>query len=207
MLGKFTRHVRGQLVGYIALFVAMGGVSYAAVKLPANSVGTKQLKSAAVTGKKVKPGSLLATNFKAGQLTPGPKGPQGSPGAPGSNGAPGPVGAKGADGIKGTNGTAGTSGANGINGTNGATKVVVRRTNLPMPTANAIYTAVASCNAGEVATGGGVSHSDAANVVRVIYDSPGSGSATTPPTTWTGLAINGASTIDSLSAYAVCASP
>jgi hypothetical protein len=40
----------------LALFVALGGVSYAVVKLPANSVGTKQLKAHAVTkGKLAKP--------------------------------------------------------------------------------------------------------------------------------------------------------
>jgi hypothetical protein len=33
----------------IALFVALGGTSYAAFSLPAGSVGTKQLKNGAVT--------------------------------------------------------------------------------------------------------------------------------------------------------------
>jgi hypothetical protein len=42
MVGRFGRHVRQQLVGYVALFVALGGVSYAAVSLPRNSVGSAQ---------------------------------------------------------------------------------------------------------------------------------------------------------------------
>src|SRR5919108_4804559 len=42
------------VVSLVALFVALGGTGYAAIKLPANSVGTKQLKKKAVTLKKIK---------------------------------------------------------------------------------------------------------------------------------------------------------
>ncbi len=42
----------------LALFLALGGTSYAVTALPSNSVGTKQLKKNAVTGVKVKDGSL-----------------------------------------------------------------------------------------------------------------------------------------------------
>lgn len=37
------------VVASVALFVALGGVSYAAIKIPAHSVGARQLKSRAVT--------------------------------------------------------------------------------------------------------------------------------------------------------------
>lgn len=77
-------------VALIALFVALAGGAYAAVSVPANSVGTKQIKNGAVTktklannavtSAKVKDGSLLAQDFKAGQLKAGPPGPQGLPG-------------------------------------------------------------------------------------------------------------------------------
>jgi hypothetical protein len=40
-------------ISLIALFVALGGTSYAAMTLPANSVGTKQLKNGAVTSAKL----------------------------------------------------------------------------------------------------------------------------------------------------------
>jgi hypothetical protein len=73
------------VVSLIALFVALGGTGYAAFKLPKNSVGTKQLKKKAVVSSKVKNHSLLAVDFKRGQLPAGPRGPQG------------PAGAKGAD--------------------------------------------------------------------------------------------------------------
>ncbi len=41
------------VVAVVALFVALGGASYAAFSLPANSVGAKQLKSGAVTSRKI----------------------------------------------------------------------------------------------------------------------------------------------------------
>jgi len=54
-----------------------------------NSVGTAQLKKNAVTSAKVKNRSLLATDFKAGQLPAGPQGPKGDTGAAGAPGAAG----------------------------------------------------------------------------------------------------------------------
>jgi len=46
------------VVACIALAIALGGTSYAALRLPANSVGTKQLKDGAVTEQKVKAGAV-----------------------------------------------------------------------------------------------------------------------------------------------------
>jgi len=80
------------MVAFVALLVALAGTSYAAVQLPANSVGTKQLKKNAVTGKKVKNRSLRAADFATGQLPAGPQGPQG---AQGPAGPQGPKGDKG----------------------------------------------------------------------------------------------------------------
>ena len=74
----------------VALLVALGGTSYAAVLLPANSVGTAQLKSDAVVSSKVKDGSLLAIDFKSGQLPSGPAGPAGSAGPAGPRRRRGP---------------------------------------------------------------------------------------------------------------------
>ncbi|HYH58404.1 MAG TPA: hypothetical protein VD790_04185 [Thermoleophilaceae bacterium] len=65
----------------IALTVALGGGAYAAIKLPKNSVGKKQLKKGAVTPPK------LAEKTKD-QL----KGEPGPPGTKGATGAPGPPG-------------------------------------------------------------------------------------------------------------------
>jgi hypothetical protein len=58
------------VVATLALFIALGGVSYAAVKLPANSVGEKQIKKNAVTGKKIKKSTITGDKIKNGTLTP-----------------------------------------------------------------------------------------------------------------------------------------
>ena len=61
------------VVACAALFVSLGGVGYAAIVLPANSVGTKQLKRNAVNSAKVKKHSLLRSDFKRGQVPRGPR--------------------------------------------------------------------------------------------------------------------------------------
>ncbi len=51
-------------VSLIALFVALGGTSYAAItSLPKNSVGAPQLKNNAVTGPKIKNGAITAAKI------------------------------------------------------------------------------------------------------------------------------------------------
>jgi hypothetical protein len=87
----------------LALFIALGGTSYAAVRLPAGSVGGRQLARNAVSSPKVRNGSLLKRDFKAGQL------PAGAPGAKGDAGAAGPSGPTGPNGAKGDTGTVDTS--------------------------------------------------------------------------------------------------
>jgi hypothetical protein len=53
----------------LALFIAMGGASVAALKLPKNSVGPKQLKKNSVTGPKIKAQTIAAAKIKDGTLT------------------------------------------------------------------------------------------------------------------------------------------
>ena len=91
------------VVALLALFVAMGGTGYAALNLPRNSVGAKQLKKNAVRSSKVKDRSLRARDFARGQL---PRGKQGVPGPPGDRGATGRRGAPGSPGVPGEPGSA-----------------------------------------------------------------------------------------------------
>lgn len=56
------------VVASVALLISLGGTSYAAVVLPANSVGTKQLKRGAVSGSKVKPDTLTGVQINERQL-------------------------------------------------------------------------------------------------------------------------------------------
>jgi hypothetical protein len=86
------------VIACLALFVALGGTTYAAVTLPKNSVKAKQIaknavgaseiKGSAVRSGEVKNGALRAQDFAAGQLPQGPKGDPGTDGAPGVDGAP-----------------------------------------------------------------------------------------------------------------------
>ena len=116
MLFAALRHIRRNLVSYLALFVALGGTSYAAVTLPRNSVGSAQLQNNAVTSGKVRDHSLLAKDFRAHQL---PAGPQGQAGPAGPQGARGPAGAAGPQGASGGTGPAGPQGATGPAGPQG----------------------------------------------------------------------------------------
>ncbi len=92
------------IVALIALFVALGGSGYAAVKINGNdianrSVAGKKLKRGAVSAREVKNRSLTARDFKRGQLRRGPQGPvgpSGEDGAPGEDGLPGEEGEPGA---------------------------------------------------------------------------------------------------------------
>lgn len=77
----------------IAVFVALGGGAYAAFRLPANSVGSRQLKNSAVTPKKVARATIKL--FKGQKGAPGPqgdRGPQGAQGVQGLQGIQGPIG-------------------------------------------------------------------------------------------------------------------
>ncbi len=57
------------VLALVALFVALGGTTYAATSLPKNSVGTKQLKNSAVTSKKIKNGAVRAAKINTTGLT------------------------------------------------------------------------------------------------------------------------------------------
>jgi hypothetical protein len=76
----------------IAVFVALGGTSYPALKLPRNSVGNAQLKANAVTTGKIRNGSVRRGDL-ARSARVGARGPRG---ATGSIGARGPAGFAGA---------------------------------------------------------------------------------------------------------------
>jgi hypothetical protein len=85
-------------VALFALFIALGGASMAATSdfLPKNSVGTAQMQNNSVTRAKIahqsitnvliRPGSLMASSFAAGQIPAGPKGDTGATGATGAAG-------------------------------------------------------------------------------------------------------------------------
>jgi hypothetical protein len=89
-----TRLSFANVMSVIAVFIALGGTTYAAVTLPKNSVKAKQIaknavgaseiKAGAVRTTEVKDGSLFMQDFAAGQLPQGAKGDKGDPGTLGA---------------------------------------------------------------------------------------------------------------------------
>jgi len=85
--GVRVRCMRGRLsyanvVASLALFVALGGTSYAVIKLPRNSVGSREIKNR----------SVRAGDIALGVVKKPVRGPRGATGAAGDAGATGPRG-------------------------------------------------------------------------------------------------------------------
>ena len=71
-----------ETVSTLALFVALGGTSYAVSQLPRNSVGTAQIRD----------GAIGSRDLSAAARVSGPRGPRGSQGPVGAIGTQGPAG-------------------------------------------------------------------------------------------------------------------
>lgn len=105
-MGKAMKKLRqrttfANLTALLALFIALGGTSYAALSLPRNSVGSSQIKSRAVgpselrtqavSGRSVRNRSLTVSDI-APSSRAALRGQQGVPGPQGVQGPPGPTG-------------------------------------------------------------------------------------------------------------------
>jgi Collagen triple helix repeat (20 copies) len=123
----FVRRNHAAALSLLTLAITAGGTSYAAVTVTAGSVGTKQLKpaavtesklgSAAVTARHIELGSLMLADLGSGQL-------DGRRGARGLSGLPGPVGIPGSQGPVGPRGPLGPAGARGLPGPSGAPNTI-----------------------------------------------------------------------------------
>jgi hypothetical protein len=104
MVAVLLRHVRRHVVGYIALFVALGGVTYAAIPDGSGVIHGCYDTSAPVNG--AYPLYVIDTSKnvscpegqRGGTMTPLTWNQQGSPGQPGQPGAPGQQGPQGTPG-------------------------------------------------------------------------------------------------------------
>ncbi|HEX9968429.1 MAG TPA: hypothetical protein VGB06_10850 [Solirubrobacterales bacterium] len=130
------RHLTyANVISTIALFVALGGASYAALEIPKGSVGTPQLKRGAVTSGKVRDGSIRLSDLNPDSLKrlpgrpigppigrgiPGPPGPAGPPGPTGPTGPAGPVPIDTGPPLPGPPGPTGATGPTGPTGPTGA---------------------------------------------------------------------------------------
>jgi hypothetical protein len=91
-----ARLTYANVISTLALFLALGGVSWAAIELPARSVGTRELKNNAVKSSKIANGAVQRADI-ADDVLParGPAGERGPAGPRGATGAQGPAGAQG----------------------------------------------------------------------------------------------------------------
>jgi hypothetical protein len=178
----------------IALLVALGGTGYAASQLPRNSVGTSQIRKGAVTGGKVcknaittvkvKNGSLLGKDFRAGQLPAGPKGDKGDPG------------------LQGPQGPAGPRGEPGQPGRDGIARPTVVRTTFTFP-AGAKGAVDIPCGASMAATGGGFRINPGGSPA-VDGSEPRPDVAGSLPNAWRITVDNSGQPLSSVTLFAVC---
>ncbi len=68
--GPRERLTYANVMATLAVFIALGGVSWAALKIPANSVGNRELKDNAVHGKEIKNGVVGSKDLKDGSVGP-----------------------------------------------------------------------------------------------------------------------------------------
>ena len=67
---RIRRHMSfANVISVIALFVALGGASYAAVTLPKNSVGAKQIKKRAVRNKHINTNAVSASKIQRNSIS------------------------------------------------------------------------------------------------------------------------------------------
>jgi hypothetical protein len=127
IIHRFGAHLGGNAVAYLAIFVALGGSSYAAVQLAAGSVNSAALAKGAVTHAKLASNSVTSANVSDGSLTPSDfvagtflQGIKGDAGATGAQGL------EGLDGIVGSKGDIGAQGAQGPRGRDGSASIAVQ---------------------------------------------------------------------------------
>jgi hypothetical protein len=195
----------------LALFIALGGVSYAATQLPADSVGEDQirvnavgndeLRGASVGTNEIRRAGVQSDNVRDGSL----QCRDFAPGAPVCGGTQtGPTGATGTSGPTGPSGVAGPTGATGAANPDGLTTTTARihvepiektctqfvnTSNTTLQNSQDCYgseTVIGECEPGEVATGGSAVVDDDwmnfENTTTISYDRPNPTTGT--PTGW-----------------------
>lgn len=72
MLQRLRRHLTyANVMATLAIFIVLGGGAYAAIKIPKNSVGSKQLKKNAVITKKIHNNAVVSSKIKPNAVTGG----------------------------------------------------------------------------------------------------------------------------------------
>ena len=136
------------VISLVALFVALGGTSYAAISITGSNV-----RNGSLSGADIKNGSIRGTDVRNGSLTAGDL-------------TPTTVAS-----LQGPTGATGAAGATGATGTFGAVTTRFQDYKSGPPV-------TASCLSGEVAVGGGVNSSQISSWVRVSAPTPAGGTPT-----------------------------
>jgi hypothetical protein len=69
MITRILNNLRGQWIGVVALFIALGGTGYAAISIPRHSVGRGQLRNGAVGETQLGKRSVGATQLRTHAVT------------------------------------------------------------------------------------------------------------------------------------------
>jgi hypothetical protein len=130
MFSTVARHLRRNVVAYLALFFALTSSGYAAVSrlLPPNSVGSAQVVNRSLATIDLSKPAVRALRGRTGPQ--GQAGPQGPAGPQGAVGPPGPAGTFGS-----------------VSNVEGPTEVIQQ---------NSTETSVATCPANTIVVGGGL---------------------------------------------------
>ena len=178
------------VVATLALFVALGGTSYAVKQLGSgdirdNSIRSRDVHDGSLRTQDVHNGGLLAKDFKRGQVPRGRAGPRG---------------VRGLRGFRGKTGKTGKRGKTGATGVSGLTVV-----SADSPADSNDKAATAQCPSGRRAVGGGATLKSGPPTTIALGSSGPSGN---PATGWRAgaLEVNGG-TLDpwQLTVYALCA--
>jgi hypothetical protein len=180
-----TRLTYANIAATLALFVALGGTSYAVKQIGSkdiadNSVRSRDVRNNTLRTRDVRNRTLLAKDFKKGQLPSG------------RGGARGPRGPRGPRGVRGKTGAPGLSGLSLVTA------------NSPMDSTDK-SAILAKCPSGKRAVGGGASLISGPVDKLALGRTAPSGN---PPTGWRAgaLEVNGGTTDDwQLAVYALCA--
>ncbi len=190
------------VVATLALFVALGGTTYAATtingssivnksitsaKLKNQSVGTAQLKDFGVQRRDIQNGAVTVSKLATGSVT----------------------GTKIVSGAVGSAAIANNSVARGdLQPAARVPAVVVRTSTITGVLPGALGEAVATCNSGETLIAGGAGITSApAPGIEILANRPEPQTSGSAPTRWQGILNNGSAGTVTFTAHAICALP
>jgi hypothetical protein len=189
------------VIALIALFVALGGSSYAAINsLPKNSVGSKQLKNNAVTGSKIKNGAVTAGKINTSGLT--------VPNATHATSSDSATNATNA--THATSATTATSATSATNATNAAVAASLKGVQYVVSSAitngaSSQNTDTEVCPAGTFVVAGGAFGSSGGTTQAINSSLPITSGGATAPNAWRVDMNNSGASAATFNVYAICA--